>query len=467
MHYDSNWAMLSPRSSRIRVPNSVFDMVHSTSDTPFVRDPHPHFDLTSPRKSREWIEHNMPRYLEDAAEQKPGMNFCHRYKAIENLVYGTFESEWKELLLEKKREVALEGLYRGACKAPRDNSRVISPELTIDSLVGDGEYNLIHLLNRIIAHDPTGNRRVKGLFLFVHPYVEHEYRRSDEAWDNLKAFIYYCLLLRNHCIVETLIGMLGAYHNHPPEPKIPTKFFNRLHNEERKEVERESRVERKKVLVDQSQCKEEAAIGGHGCYSCHTRAERNDLKRCGVASGQCQKKDWRTHKRYCGKRVFDPKFVTPESEDPEEFIGCPATVPGFTRTPALWRQIWYLSKADSQHTDYHFDTTYGHTRSVVIVRPEGARMVSLVARRRAMASGSIPAIHMMLKIIKYGSDDGVTFRGLEIKNIQRQFEKEYQITITPSSIRSAETEFAPPTREELDKERMYLAQRLARVPSDG
>jgi hypothetical protein len=66
--------------------------------------------------------------------------------AVENLVYGNFESEWKELDLERKRELVLEGLYRGSCCSPRENSREICPELTIEGLVGDGEYNLINLV---------------------------------------------------------------------------------------------------------------------------------------------------------------------------------------------------------------------------------------------------------------------------------------------------------------------------------
>jgi hypothetical protein len=149
--------------------------------------------------------------------------------ALENLVYGAFESEWKELAAERKKELVLEGLYRGSCCSPRENSRVICPELTIDGLTGDGEYNLIHLvsifttgivdvalilslqLKRIIAHDPTGNRRVKELFLFVHPYIEHEYRYSEEAPDLLKAFLYHALLLRNFCIVDTLHAILEAH----------------------------------------------------------------------------------------------------------------------------------------------------------------------------------------------------------------------------------------------------------------
>jgi hypothetical protein len=68
--------------------------------------------------------------------------------AVDNLTYGSFEAEWKELPVRKKEDLALEGLYRGACSCPpgRDSTRIICPELTISGLIGDGEYNLIHLV---------------------------------------------------------------------------------------------------------------------------------------------------------------------------------------------------------------------------------------------------------------------------------------------------------------------------------
>jgi hypothetical protein len=70
--------------------------------------------------------------------------------AVENLTYGSFEAEWKELPVRKKKDLALEALYRGACYCPRDNSRVICPELTITGLIGDGEYNLINLVRSTV-----------------------------------------------------------------------------------------------------------------------------------------------------------------------------------------------------------------------------------------------------------------------------------------------------------------------------
>lgn len=74
-------------------------------------------------------------------------------RASENIVYGSFEADWKKLDVEKKKEIVLEGLYRGACDAPRDNSRISCPEMTIKGLIGDSEYNLINLVSRTIVFE--------------------------------------------------------------------------------------------------------------------------------------------------------------------------------------------------------------------------------------------------------------------------------------------------------------------------
>ncbi|KAF8147926.1 hypothetical protein K438DRAFT_2027596 [Mycena galopus ATCC 62051] len=371
---------------------------------------------------------------------------------IDDRTRELMDKEWKELRLQKKKDLALEGLYRGACNCPRDNSRVSCPEMTINSLVGNGEYNLINLLKRIMEHDPTGNRRVQELFLFKHPQVDHQYRFTDAAPDVVKAQLYLLQIYRTFVIVATLKGIINAYHGIPMVLQIPVVTSMPVrHGEEaeaRAAAARKMLAQDKKssAAVDQSQCKEMNAISYTACRTCFVKTATKNLKRCGqcqnvwYCSPQCQKKDWPEHKKSCRKQNFAPAPLAPKA--PDEFIGCPVAAPGFIRTPALWRQIWYLSKPDSQSSDYHFDTKPGHTSSIAIRYPPGARLIFLVARRRAMASGSLPAIYKMLTILD--SEEEMGLRNFTPAHYCRQFEKEYNIKITPESRREA-SEFASPT----------------------
>ncbi|KAJ7642052.1 hypothetical protein FB45DRAFT_901686 [Roridomyces roridus] len=395
--------------------------------------------------------------------------------ALENITYGTFEAEWKALSMEKKRELALEGLYRGSCNCPGDNLRHACPELRIEVLIGDGEYNVINLLKCIMAHDPTGNRRVKELFLFEHPYITHEFRHTPAAPDGLKAWIYSRMLLRNYCIVDTLLGILEASTGHPGSPTYAIRYHaTQPHDEEREDRVAKNREWNKKHPIDKSthgtHCQEKKATAGYGCIKCYKIMDRNKLKlcaRCQLAfycGSECQKKDWAEHKKVCGKQDFDVGRTEPLPEAPSEFIGCPPVVNGYIRTPALWRQIWYLSNSDSQYRVYHFDTGPALSHSITIPHPPGAQNVFLVARRRAMASGSIPAIHMMFKIATHDADPstGMTWAGLSVEQMRKQFEREYQIEITEETMRAVEP-FASPTKRELREEKEFYRKRLESV----
>lgn len=90
-----------------------------------------------------------------------------------------------------------------------------------------------------------------------------------------------------------------------------------------------------------------------------------------------------------------------------------------------------------------------------------ARLVFLVARRRAFASGSIPAIHLMFKMIEY-QEKTIPPRRLTTDQIRTQFELEFLISITPATMASAE-KWTTPTAQELREEHSYLLQRQASV----
>jgi hypothetical protein len=72
----------------------------------------------------------------------------------------------------------------------------------------DGFYSIHAIFPTVEASHFT--RNVKELFLFTHPFVDHELRRTDGAPDELEAQ-YIAKLLCNFYILETLFGILRAF----------------------------------------------------------------------------------------------------------------------------------------------------------------------------------------------------------------------------------------------------------------
>ncbi|KAF8186219.1 hypothetical protein K438DRAFT_1765536 [Mycena galopus ATCC 62051] len=77
--------------------------------------------------------------------------------------------------------------------------------------------------------------------------------------------------------------------------------------------------------------------------------------------------------------------------------------------------------------------------------------------RRAMASGSFPAIYKMLTILE--SQDEMVGKDFS-PAYHHQFEEEYNIKIAPESRREA-GKFASPTAEDLHEEEEFLRRRYA------
>ncbi|KAE9396351.1 hypothetical protein BT96DRAFT_922196 [Gymnopus androsaceus JB14] len=236
---------------------------------------------------------------------------------------------------------------------------------------------------------------------------------------------------------------------------------------EEQKIQASHKVQEKSALrIDESQCEEDAAPMVYACYTCHASDDSRTLKccsRCKVAwycSSECQTKDWKEHKNHCAQMKYDPQvFLSMKDQFPGQFVGCPSPVPGYIRTAALEQQIFFLSHPHSlnQNTDYHF--VIGPKRTRALILPNcAAKLDFLVARRRAMACGSISAVHKMLTIIEdFAPDSGY---GLNIDQIRRQLEIEYSVTIDASTIDSAEP-WTTPTAQEDSEEQLYLRTRMA------
>ncbi|KAJ7876763.1 hypothetical protein B0H14DRAFT_3436511 [Mycena olivaceomarginata] len=196
--------------------------------------------------------------------------------------------------------------------------------------------------------------------------------------------------------------------------------------------------------VDNSQYKEEAACTVNACWTCHRMTDdRKTLMRCGA--GSAKRPTRKITRSIAANGNFDLKVFVPDVEELKSFIGCPAVAPGFRRSPALWRQISWLSEPDSQTRDYHImrnieDT--GQSTSFRIFCPR-ARLIFLIASRRAMASGSLSSIYKMVEILGWQLE----YSTITMEQVRREFELEYKAKVDTRqvAIERAVKDFADPT----------------------
>ncbi|KAJ7641887.1 hypothetical protein FB45DRAFT_901255 [Roridomyces roridus] len=369
-------------------------------------------------------------------------------------------ANWKALSVVKKRELILEGLYRGSCACPRESSRLDCPELRIEGLTGDGEYNLINLLKQILARSPTRNLASLEIFEYTHPAVDHQYKCSPDAPETLKASLKTAELSRTFCIVSTLIGILQAYK---------TEFPTNASPKPRDEVPKASEEKKpdggaKSPQVDSLRFKN-LFDNSERCKACHKKLNDNFkwCTRCQVVlycSSECQEKDASAHKKVCEKENSDKPDATPT------FIGCPAPANGYVRSPALWRQIWHLSKPElvSLLSSYHFDITPGRAIPLVfdISQRDPTHIHFHIARKRAMATGDLSAIYMMCALAIRHFEQFPSGRSVMGDLVRRQFEKEYDVVLTPEAFEQA-GEYEPPTDKEITEELIYLMLRQFRA----
>ncbi|KAJ6462473.1 hypothetical protein C8R45DRAFT_1178080 [Mycena sanguinolenta] len=382
--------------------------------------------------------------------------------SLEKLENCTFEADWAALDQMKKNELVLEGLYRGACGAPQENSRIDCPEMTVNGLAGDGDYSLIHLLRRLVEHYTTGRYLEEPVFLFTHPYKDF----GAEAWKRTDfdgAFTYLVTLYRTCYISETLRGTLQAFYDMPPAPLTRMNLFSRTLTSAM--VVSEDTPSYGAAFRYLGVPRTEKAQLEYACYTCKCVKDRDELKRCGkclsvrYCSGECQKKDWSHHKKFCGATHFEPALLMPPPLPRPEFIGCPSAIKCYVRSKALWQQIEWLSKPDSLLQDYHFEIAPNRTRSVRILDPPGGQLIFFVARRRAIALGDLSAVNTMLSILHC-----MRLRGqlnLTSQQIVSQFEKEYGVEIRSGVGVVGAGEYSLSTEQEKDEEREFHRQRLA------
>ncbi|KAF7311695.1 putative MYND domain protein [Mycena indigotica] len=392
-----------------------------------------------------------------------------------------FVDSWTALERTAKETIVMEGLYRASCYVVRTcaESRSGCPEMTVSGLAGDGKYNLISLMNAFLSVDPEGTGKLKELYFFEHPYGDNEYRTAAHAPDGLKLGCQQLKVFRNMYIVWALIFIFKTHLGHPREE------FPRTRNAVHRSAEEKQRMKQVNASLkrdgyylltkeEERETRRENAKADARCTACHTISTQSSLKRCSrcghvwYCSVQCQKRDWKTHKRSCGLEHFDLAAVSPVAPAPIEFIGCPPAAPGFVRSLTLRRQIAQLAN------DCYFGAAY-----LCDVQADGATFISrpiflahstidakvqfFVARRRAMATGSPAAVAKMMTVLHQAQRD----EGLDVPfdTVIAQFVREYEIAPWAGweQVAEAARDFPPPTQEEKIEEQKYRIERMLRV----
>ncbi|KAJ7051687.1 hypothetical protein C8F01DRAFT_1173879 [Mycena amicta] len=326
------------------------------------------------------------------------------------------------------------------------------------------------MLKRIISHDPTGNGRVETLYIFEHPSVDNEFHPGENGTERIKSIFRIHILLRNLYIVITLAEILEAFAGMPRAPLERRVVSSPVKDEQRRQADAFllDKLKRGEFYVDRSQEMEDKANTTSSiCSKCRQPAiTRSDLKRCGkclrvwYCSVECQKRDWKEHKRYCGLQHFELDAVAPTPEAPAEFIGCPPAAPGFVRSAALWRQISYLSRDDSQFTDYHYHKDASATGSFTLAWiSREMHLTFLVARSRAMATGSRAAVAKILSLLRHPLvSEHFRSNPLPVDKMREQLAREY--CIAPfrdwAEVEAVAREFAPVSRGEIDAEIEFM-----------
>ncbi|KAJ7577476.1 hypothetical protein C8J56DRAFT_899109 [Mycena floridula] len=143
-------------------------------------------------------------------------------------------------------------------------------------------------------------------------------------------------------IVAILGGSIfDAYDGLPLMMIMKARFGTQEQTMPEERQKAKERLTNANFRLDESQCKEEAKVVVVANWF-------------GTVPLNVKRKSGKSTRRSAVTLTLS--FSLPARKLQIQFIGCPDLVPSFIHTPALWRQIWYLSKVDSQNRNYHLAT---------------------------------------------------------------------------------------------------------------
>ncbi|KAF7325124.1 hypothetical protein MKEN_00555900 [Mycena kentingensis (nom. inval.)] len=223
---------------------------------------------------------------------------------VEVMERGDFERAWVAMGKAEREELALKALIRGADVA-HERGRMDCPEMSMENMVGDGEFSVLSLLKAVAAY-----RGEEGpLYVYTHPAFEAEISPLLAYGKGHWRFTYAHIRVayRLYFISATLSAILDIHAGIPPSAG------------DTQDIDR--------TFYDVPACfqcgaeapspasESESASASPSGTAATSPATLSRCSACAFAtycSAACQKRNWREHKEQCASikaiRPLDPEL---------------------------------------------------------------------------------------------------------------------------------------------------------------
>ncbi|KAF8996299.1 hypothetical protein BDQ17DRAFT_1329984 [Cyathus striatus] len=385
----------------------------------------------------------------------------------------TFDATWKALTNAERRKHMLEGLVRSAIVDPDSESyRSYCSDLTLE-VMGKNKGELFLKVVKMYVCPDLSKLTPETTASYPHPKWTKDMRREREKdknspraqlWESvqLNRDLFYCRF-----IAGTFESVACKPRPSPPvmvKPNVTNR--SELHKDVVDQIKRfgGDDANTKKFLHQVNErWKEEMSVTarvGNRRAAPQTMSEVPEqssttgiLLLCSLFR-ECQKQDWPVHKTFCGKphsadsakSISTPDFVEPalpiNQRSPSRF-GPPK---GFTRSPALERQISYLNDPTNAQVDYILFSRSGKPHPVILPDDGSDDLIEATVKwafERARYSALVLNEKLyIIRIAQHLIRRGWTgAKDLKEQDIQDQFQAEFPSISFPVYLESLEKMF--------------------------
>ncbi|TFK40672.1 hypothetical protein BDQ12DRAFT_733877 [Crucibulum laeve] len=345
-----------------------------------------------------------------------------------------FESKWLNSSASVRSKHLLEGFVRSCIMNPDgEGDRLYCSDLTLAAMNKDKGAAFIRLLKKYIHTDSS---KIPSTPL-SYPSPKWNYKleaaKANDKNSIATAVWEWVQLGRDLYICRFLVGTIGSFYNEPrPSPPIINSprasgygsynhevvkdLKKKVGKEAVKVIDREWKDSKKETVKFCERCLKSEGPETELFKQC-SRCANEVQRKVFYCSAECQREDWKQHKKICGKELTLetakstavppsglPLFPTPPNTDDEsKQIGPPTG--GFKRSAALTKQIEQLKERKGSDTDYILFSCNGKSHDVQIRKSETTLKMAFQDVRKAAFTKGDPksVIHLAQYLVHHGA----------------------------------------------------------------